>query len=400
VTPSNSNSPRVRSGALLAHAAPRALLAELRRRAPQMQRTLAQFVRAESPSTNKPALDRLARVVAAEFRRRGATVRVLRQSTAGDQVRAEWRPAGSRGNAPILVLGHLDTVYDLGALQRTPFAVRGGRAFGPGTFDMKSGIVIALYAIEALRALKLHPRRPIVCLWTSDEEIGSRAARAEIERQARASCAVLVLEPAGGARGDLKTARKGVGELTLEVKGRSAHAGLDPQSGVNAILELSLQLARLQRLNQPKRGVTVNAGVIQGGTRSNVIPDRAMALIDLRAPTVGKMRALERKLRALRPILPGAKLSVRGGFNRPPLETRMSKNLFARAERVARQTGLNIGQCAVGGGSDGNFTAAIGVPTLDGMGGAGGGAHSPGEFVLLSSLPERAALLAALLLDL
>ncbi|MGB6198752.1 MAG: M20/M25/M40 family metallo-hydrolase, partial [Candidatus Acidiferrales bacterium] len=315
-------------------------------------------------------------------------------------VRVEWRPAGSRGKAPILILGHLDTVYDLGTLRQTRFRVRAGRAYGPGTFDMKSGLVIALFAVEALRALKLRPRRPIVFLWTSDEEIGSRASRATIEREARASCAVLVLEPAGGTRGDLKTERKGVGELTLEVTGRSAHAGLDPESGVNAILELSLQLARLRRLNQPRRGVTVSAGVINGGTRSNVIPDRAMALIDLRAPSVREMRALERKLRALRPILRGAKLSVHGGFNRPPLEARMSKNLFAHAENLARQMGLSAGQCSVGGGSDGNFTAAIGVPTLDGMGGVGGGAHSPGEFVLLRSLPERAALLAALLLDL
>jgi glutamate carboxypeptidase len=327
-------------------------------------------------------------------------VRVLRQSVAGDQVRVEWRPAGSLGRAPILLLGHLDTVYDLGTLQRTPFRLRGGRAFGPGTFDMKSGLVIALYAVEALRALKLRPRRPIVCLWTSDEEIGSHASRAAIERQARASCAALVLEPAGGARGDLKTARKGVGEVTLEVTGRSAHAGLDPRSGINAILELSLQLARLQRLNQPARGVTVSAGVIQGGTRSNVIPDRAMALIDLRAQSLREMRSLERTLRALRPILPGAKLSVRGGFNRAPLEPRMSKGLYARAELLARKMGISVGQCSVGGGSDGNFTAAIGVPTLDGMGGVGGGAHSPSEFVQLRSLPERAALLAALLLEL
>jgi glutamate carboxypeptidase len=379
---------------------PRVVLAELRRRAPHMVRMLARFVRAESPSTNKPALDRLARIVAAEWRRRGATVRVMRQSATGDLVRVEWRAAGTRGKTPILLLGHFDTVYELGTLEKTPFRIRGGQAFGPGTFDMKSGLVIALYAIEALRALKLRPRRPIVCLWTSDEEIGSRSSRAAVEREARASCAALVFEPAGGTCGDLKTARKGVGEVTLEVTGRSAHAGLDPQSGVNAVLELSLQLARLQRLNRPSRGVTVSAGVIHGGTRSNVIPDRAMALIDLRAPSLREMRSLERSLRALRPILPGAKLSVRGGFNRAPLEPRMSKALYARAKRIANEMGLSIGECAVGGGSDGNFTAAIGVPTLDGMGGVGGGAHSPGEFVLLRSLPERAALLAALLLEL
>jgi glutamate carboxypeptidase len=381
-------------------AMPRALLAELRRCTSQMARMLARLVGAESPSTDKPALDRLARVVAAEWRRSGASVRVVRQGVAGDQVRVEWRPPGSRGMAPILLLGHLDTVYEIGTLRKTPFRLHGGRAYGPGTFDMKSGLVIALFAVEMLRALKLRPRRPIVGLWTSDEEIGSYASRAAIEREARASCAVLVLEPAGGTRGDLKIARKGVGEVTLEVEGRAAHAGLDPQSGVNAILELSLQIARLQRLNRPKRGVTLSAGVIEGGTRSNVVPDRATAVVDLRAPTLREMRALERKLRALKPILPGAKLTVRGGFNRPPLEARMSKKLFARAARIAREMKLSIGASSVGGGSDGNFTAAIGVPTLDGMGGVGGGAHSPGEFVLLRSLPERAALLAALLLEL
>jgi glutamate carboxypeptidase len=365
-----------------------------------MARTLARLVRAESPSTDKRALDRLARIVAAEWRRRGATLRVLRQSVAGDQVHVEWRPAGSRGMAPILLLGHLDTVYEIGTLRKMPFRVRGGRAFGPGVFDMKSGLAIALFAVELLRALKLRPRRPIIGLWTSDEEIGSYASRAAIEREARASCAVLVLEPAGGARGDLKIARKGVGEITIEATGRAAHAGLDPQNGVNAILELSLQIARLRKFNQPKRGVTLSAGVIEGGTRSNVVPDRASVVIDLRAPTLREMRALERKLRALKPILPGAKLSVRGGFNRPPLEARLSRKLFMRAARLAKQMGLTVGSCSVGGGSDGNFTAAIGVPTLDGMGGVGGGAHSPEEFVLLRSLPERAALLAALLLDL
>ena len=386
--------------------APRALLAELRRRAPQMTRTLARFVRAESPSTNKRALDSFARIVAAEWKRRGANVRVVRQSAAGDHVRVEWRAASPReavsadNTAPILVLGHLDTVYAIGTLAKTPFRVRGGRAIGPGTFDMKSGLAIALHAVDALRALKLRPRRPIVFLWTSDEEIGSRSSRAAVEREARASSAVLVLEPAAGERGDLKTARKGVGEVTLEVTGRSSHAGLAPERGVNAVLELALQIARLQRFNRPKRGVSVSAGVIAGGTRANVIPDRATAQVDLRAPNVREMRALERKLRALRPILRGAKLAVRGGFNRPPLEARMSKALYARAARLARQMGLSIGARAVGGGSDGSFAAAIGVPTLDGMGGVGGGAHSPEEFVLLRSLPERAALLAAMLLEL
>jgi len=365
-----------------------------------MARLLGRFVRAESPSNDKPALDRFARIVAAEWRRRGARVKVIRQSQTGNHVRAEWSSPHASGNPPILLLGHLDTVYEIGTLDRMPFRISRGRAWGPGTFDMKSGLVIALFAVDALQRLGLQPRRPVVCLWTSDEEIGSRNSRSLIEREARRSAAVLVLEPAGQKDGKLKTARKGVGEVTIEVTGRAAHAGLDPQSGINAVEELALQIARIRRFNQPDRGITVNANVIEGGTRANVIAEHARAIVDVRASRARDIRALEKRFRALRPILPGAKLTVRGGFNRPPLERRWTAGLFAKARRLGGILGLRIDECAVGGGSDGCFTAALGVPTLDGLGGIGHGAHSPNEHVLLRALPDRTALLASLLLEL
>ncbi len=378
----------------------RDILNSLRARESEMARLLSRFVRAESPSDDKTALDRFSRMLAGEWRSRGARVQLVRQSHAANLVRVDWSPSHKSPNAPILLLGHFDTVYDLGTLARMPFRISGGRAYGPGTFDMKSGLVIALFAVDALRRLGLKPRRPIVGLWTSDEEIGSHASRKLIEQEARRSAAVLVLEPAARKEGKLKTARKGVGEVTLEVTGRAAHAGLDPQSGINAIEELALQIARIRSFNQPERGITVNADVIAGGTRANVIAEKVRAIVDVRASNARDIRALEAKFRALRPILPGAKLIVRGGFNRPPLERTMSAALFSKAKRVGEILGLRLDECAVGGGSDGCFTAALGVPTLDGLGGVGDGAHAANEHVLLRALPERAALLAALLLEL
>src|ERR1700676_1442131 len=312
------------------HPTMRSLLDWLRRRERAMTRLLGRFVRGESPSFDKAAVDRFGRSVASEWRRRGATVTLLRQRERGDHVRAEWRPSGNRTAAQILVLGHLDTVYDAGTITRMPFRVSRGRAWGPGTFDMKGGLVIALYAMDALAAVGWLPEKRIVFLWTTDEEIGSESSRAAIEREARRSDAVLVLEPAAGLDGRVKTGRKGVGEIELIATGRAAHAGLNPEDGINAIQEIAFQIARISRWNQPRRGITVNAGVIEGGTRTNVIPERARVLVDLRAARVDDMRALERKFRELRPILPGAKLEVRGGFNRPPMERKMSAALYSR----------------------------------------------------------------------
>ncbi|HKF52077.1 MAG TPA: M20/M25/M40 family metallo-hydrolase, partial [Candidatus Acidoferrales bacterium] len=250
----------------------------------------------------------------------------------------------------------------------------------------------------AMRALKLSARRKVVFLCTSDEEVGSRASRAIIEREARKSEAVFVLEPSYGRDGRLKTERKGVGEAVLIVTGRSAHAGIDPESGVNAVHELALQIARLLKWNDRKRGITVQANVIEGGTVTNVVPASARALVDVRVRQIADAHALNLKLHGLRPILRRAKIEVFGGVNRPPMErTPASQKLFAHAQRSAAEMGLNLGQAATGGGSDGNFTAALGIPTLDGLGPVGDGAHSPREHILVSSLSERAALLAELL---
>jgi len=369
----------------------------LRPREVAMIRLLGQFVRAESPSFDKTAVDGFGKIVAAEWGRRGARVTLLRRRERGDHVRAEWNPRGNRAMGQILVLGHLDTVYGLGTLARMPFRLSRGRAYGPGTFDMKGGLVIALFAVDALAAAGYMPEKRIVFLWTSDEEIGSGTSRAVIEREARRSDAVLVLEPASGLDGCVKTGRKGVGEIEIVATGRAAHAGLNPGDGINAIEETALQIARFSRWNQASRGITVNAGVIEGGTRTNVIPEKARVVVDVRAARAGDMRALERKFRALRPILRGAKLQIRGGFNRPPMDRKISAALYAKARALAKEMGVTLGEAYVGGGSDGNFTAALRVPTLDGLGAVGEGAHGADENIVIRSLPQRAALLAGLL---
>jgi glutamate carboxypeptidase len=254
-----------------------------------------------------------------------------------------------------------------------------------------------VFALDALQQSAEPLRKRIVFLWTSDEEIGSDSSRKLIETEARSSDAVFVLEPSFGPRGLLKTARKGVGEAEIIVHGRASHAGLAPERGVNAIHELARQIARIQEWKDLPSGVTLNAGLIEGGTRSNVIPERARAVLDLRALRIADMQRLERRLHALRPTLPGVRLEIRGGFNRAPLERKMSATLFQRAQSLAAQMGLSLGECTVGGGSDGNLTAACGIPTLDGLGAVGDGAHSPREHVIVKTMPARAALLAALL---
>jgi glutamate carboxypeptidase len=381
----------------------REMLAFLRSRRPAMLRLLKRFVLCESPTDSKLAVDRFGRLVAAEWKKRGAKIEFLQQKRAGNHVRVAWPSNLGRRNGlsvragQILVLGHLDTVYEFGAIKKMPFRVTRDCAFGPGIFDMKGGLVIALFAAEALAHAAWLPRRRIVFLWTSDEETGSETSRKVIEREAQRSMAVMVLEPANGPKGKLKTRRKAVGTADLIITGRAAHAGLNPEAGVNAVHELALQAARLMRLNNPQRGITVNPTIAQGGTRSNVIPAEARLTIDLRAETIADMRRIERKLKTLRPVLPGARVAVQGGFSRPPLERRASAALFAHAQELAHQLGFSVDECLAGGGSDGNFTAALGVPTLDGLGAVGAAAHSPDEQVIISALPDRAALLASLL---
>ena len=376
---------------------PGKLLAFLTPHLPQMLATLRRFVTAESPSLEKVPADRCCALIASEWRRRGAQVERLAQKHRGDHLRITWRPHRARAGGQLLVLGHYDTVYASGTLAKMPFRVAGGKAYGPGAFDMKAGLVQALCAFDALRGCGAPLRKRVVFLWTSDEEIGSDSSRKLIETEAQRSDAVFVLEPAFGPRGLLKTSRKGVGEAEIVVQGRASHAGLAPEKGINAIHELALQIARIKTWNDAGRGITVNAGVIEGGTRVNVIPESAHAVVDLRASRIADMRLLERRLRALRPILPGARLSVGGGFNRAPMEHRVSVALFAQAKALAAQMRLGLGECAAGGGSDGNLTAALGILTLDGLGAVGDGAHSSREYVLTKTMPQRAALLAALL---
>lgn len=377
----------------------REVLQELRTRQPAMLRMLRGFVHAESPSTDKTAADQCARIIAGAWKKLGARVELLAQKHRGAHLRVSEAAGAESPDGQLLVLGHYDTVYAVGTLRTMPFRISGGRVFGPGVFDMKAGIVQALFALEAVRKYHDTATKRIVFLWTSDEEIGSESSRKLIEAEARRSDAVFVLEPAMAAKGLLKTARKGVGEVEIKVHGRASHAGLAPEKGVNAIHELAMQVGRVQDWNDPPRGISVNAGLIEGGTRTNVIPDCARAVIDLRARRIADMRRLEKRLRALKPILPGAKLELRGGFSRAPLERRYSRELFERASALGRAMGLRIGECTAGGGSDGNFTAALGIPTLDGLGAVGDGAHSPDEYVVARAMPERAALLAALLLS-
>jgi glutamate carboxypeptidase len=377
---------------------PRALYKWLASQLPEIVRTLEAFVCTESPSTDKAAADACAGLIANEWKKRGVTVESIAQKYRGAHIRITKAPGRSQPLGQILVLGHYDTVYASGTLAKMPFRIAAGRIYGPGVFDMKAGIVQALFALDAIQHSQAELSKKIVFLWTSDEEIGSESSRKLLEAEAKRSDAVFVLEPSLGPRGLLKTARKGVGEAEIIVHGRASHAGLAPEKGVNAIHELALQIARLRDWNDHARGISVNAGLIAGGTRPNVIPDIAKAILDLRALHITDMKKIEKRLHSLRPILSGAELDVRGGFNRPPLERKHSIELFQRASGLAKQMGFAIGEATAGGGSDGNLTAALGVRTLDGLGAVGDGAHSNGEYIVARSMPQRAALLAALLI--
>jgi len=369
----------------------------LRKRLPQMLETLRELTLLESPSLEKEPTDRCREFLAEKWLRHGTIVETVQQKHRGDHLRVVWQPAEGRAKSQLLVLGHYDTVYPTGTLAKMPFRISAGKAYGPGTFDMKAGIVQALFALEAIRELQAPVQKRLVFLWTSDEEIGSESSRKLIEEEARRSDAVFVLEPSLGPRGLLKTSRKGVGEAELIVHGRASHAGLAPEKGINAVHELASQIGRLEKWNDLRRGVTINADFVSGGSRTNVIADRAQATLDLRAWRHADMRALEKRLHALKPVHRGAKLEILGGFDRPPLEHKHSAALFACAKTLARGLGFPLGEAAAGGGSDGNFTAALGIPTLDGLGAIGDGAHATHEHVIINAMPQRAALLASLL---
>ena len=378
-------------------------------RSDQIVSTTRELVQLESPSDNKSAVDRLASVVAEKFAALGGQVRFHPSADFGNHLQVDF-PGPSRAK-PVLLLGHYDTVYPLGTLANMPCRLDAGKLTGPGVLDMKSGIALALHSIAALQhwhainspakdsqAKNVALPRPVRLLLVSDEEIGSPSSRRITESLARQAAAVLVLEPSYGRHGAVKTARKGVGDYHIQVIGKASHAGLDFQKGANAIVELARQIEKISRFTDLKKGLTVNVGIIRGGSRTNVVPPDALADVDVRISRLKDAAAIDRKIRALRPFDRRCRLRITGGINRPPMErTPGVAALYTKAKAIARAFGWNLAEAAVGGGSDGNFTASLGIPTLDGLGAVGDGAHASHEHILVSELPRRAALLAALI---
>jgi glutamate carboxypeptidase len=362
--------------------------------------TIRELVEIESPSDNKLAVDRIATFLAPKFEQLGGRVRFHRSNEFGDSLQVDLaaHDAGSAKHKPVLLLGHYDTVYPLGTLAGMPCKIEEGRLRGPGVLDMKSGIALMLHAIGALQEWRGGLPRPVTVFLVSDEEIGSRSSRRITERLAKQSAGVLVLEPAAETRGAVKTARKGVGEYKLRVEGVAAHAGLDPGKGHSAILEIARQIAVIAKLNNLRQGVTVNAGVIEGGTRTNVIAAEASVGIDVRIKEGEQASKIDRGLRSLKPFDKHCRLEITGGINRLPMErTAGVAALYKKAKSIAAEVGWELEEAAVGGGSDGNFTAGMGIPTLDGMGGVGDGAHAVHEYIVISELPRRALLLAGMI---
>ncbi len=368
-------------------------------RCDQIVSTVRELVEIESPSDNKAAVDALSDVIAAKFAALGASVKIHTAQNFGNHLQADF--AGSSGGKPVLLLGHYDTVYPLGTLAKMPCQIIGDKLTGPGVLDMKSGIAMMLHTIAALQDWHGQLPRPLTVLLVSDEEVGSESSRRVTESLARKSAAVLVLEPSYGLKGAVKTARKGVGDYQIRVIGKAAHAGLDFQKGVNAIEELARQIDKISRFTDLKKGLTLSAGLISGGTRVNVMPAEATATIDVRVARMKDAALIEKKMRSLRPVNRKCRVEVTGGVNRPPLErTAGVAGLYAKAKAIAYDLGWKLAEAAVGGGSDGNFTGALGIATLDGLGGVGDGAHATHEHILIPELPRRTALLTGLIEDL
>ena len=356
---------------------------------------LKQLAQIESPSTDKAAVDACLAYVADRLRALGAEVQSVPQSVAGNQLLATWHGAmDSQGQ--FLVLLHLDTVWPIGTLTQMPLREENGKLYGPGVYDMKAGAAIVLAALQAMQAGGLKPQRPIRMLFTGDEEIGSDASRTLIEAEARQSALVLVMEPAL-AGGQLKTFRKGVGTFKMIAYGQAAHAGIDHSKGINAIEELAHQILRLQKMTDYDQGTTINVGMIRGGSASNVVPERAEMEVDFRISRISEIDRIVPTIKGLQPVLPGARLEIIGGLNRPPMEhTPTQVAAFEQARRLGASIGLTLEEGSTGGGSDGNFTSALGIPTLDGLGALGDGAHAAHEHVVINSLADRAALLATI----
>jgi glutamate carboxypeptidase len=372
------------------------LMAAVDRRQPQMLEMIRQLVSLESPTEDWAAVNRCVSVVEGWIEASGGKSQRRKQKQAGDLLVGRFGPAPSKAK-PLMLLGHLDTVWPLGTLKKMPFRVAQGRAWGPGVLDMKAGVVMALSALRLLLE-EGQLTRPVVFLLNSDEETGSQHSRALTESLAKKCEAVFVLEPAQAPTAAYKTARKGVANYRLQVHGVPAHSGVDFSQGHSAILELGRQIERVSAFTDPAKGITVNAGVMGGGTRSNVVPAQAWAEFDVRIARLKDVDRLDRRFRSLRPVDRHCRLQVTGGLNRPPMErTPTTVNLFRRAATIAKGLGFQLQEAATGGGSDGNFTSALGIPTLDGMGAVGEGAHADSESILLDALVPRTALLAAMI---
>jgi glutamate carboxypeptidase len=361
---------------------------------------LRRLVEAESPSGDKDAVDRCARFAAAACHELGGRVHWHRQKEHGDVLEARFvgdRVASAAEKRPLLILGHLDTVWPSGTLAQMPFKVKNGRASGPGILDMKAGVAMALAALSILKEHRALTR-PVVLLLNSEEEIGSPVSRPITEAIAKECEAVFVLEPAQGLGGAYKTSRKGTGDYIVRITGVAAHAGVDFKSGQSAVLELARQLQKIETFTGREEGLTVNPGVIGGGTLPNVVAAQAWANVDFRYTKSSHAKNIERMFRGLRPINKKCAVEVAGGINRPPMErSKGTAELFAKAATLAAELGFELQEATTGGGSDGNFTSAIGVPTLDGMGAVGEGAHARNESILIEHLAPRTALLAAMI---
>ncbi|MBV9248912.1 MAG: M20 family metallopeptidase [Acetobacteraceae bacterium] len=363
-------------------------------RSDDLLKELAEWVRLETPTTDPAAVNRLMDVAHTDLLNVGAQLtRIPGRDGFGDNLIARTPGSG----APIVVAGHLDTVWSHGTLDAMPYAVNGEKAHGPGIYDMKAGSFLAFHAVRSILLQKVPTRRPIVLLLTPDEEVGSPTSRALIEQEAASAAAVLIPEPAGQG-GACVTARKGVGRFVLRVEGRGAHAGGNFQDGASAIVELSHQVLAIHRMVDLDRGITLNCAPIWGGTRPNVIAPEAGCEIDLRVNSVEDGERMEQAMLAMAAVTPGCRVIVQGGMNRPPFaENQGILSLYDKARAIAQQVGIELPRQHRGGGSDGNFTAAMGRPTLDGLGCPGGGAHASHEHILWPHLASRAALMAGLL---
>ena len=372
-----------------------------------MERTsfLKQLVETESPSHDKAAVDRVGGIVAEETRKLGAQIEIIPSKETGDHILARFNPFGFaqdkpstaslHSSKPILLLCHMDTVFPLGTVAKFSYREANGKIFGPGVLDMKAGIVIALAAIDEVQKSGLN--RPITLLFTSDEEIGSHTSREHIERLAKESALVLVLE-GGLVDGSLKTWRKGVGQFQVKTRGRAAHAGGDHRKGRNAIEEMAHQIIAIQKLTNYSEGTTVNVGVIHGGTVSNVVPEECLVKVDVRVTQSSEWERLESEMKKLQPVLDGTSIEITGTLNRPPMPfDETMKATFEKAKSIAEQIGIELKAGGTGGGSDANFVAPLGIPVLDGLGAIGEGYHSDREYIFADSLVARTKLVAALL---